>query len=116
MMTICLDKLQFYAFHGIHEEERAIGNAYEMNIAVSLDTPEPVTSLDQTVDYAALYKLASTRMQESTPLLETLVQDLARLIHEANPAIKSLAIELRKKHSPITAIDGSVGVVYKKEY
>jgi dihydroneopterin aldolase len=116
MITIHLDKLQFFSFHGIHEEERILGNSFEMDIAVNVDAPHTITTLEQTVNYAALYEMAKERMQQPTPLLETVAQELAEQIHASDQRIKSIAIKIRKKYPPIHSMEGSVAISLKKEY
>ena len=81
MFTINLHNLQFFSFHGIHEEERILGNNYEVNVELSFDTEEQITALEQTINYASVYDIIKKRMSVPTALLETLAQDLAQEIH-----------------------------------
>lgn len=115
-MTIHLDHLLFFSFHGLHEEERILGNEYEVNAAVGIDVTENISRLEQTIDYAAVYKIISGRMAIPTALLETVAQELVALIHTQFPAVRSISISIRKKYPPIAGIQGSVAVSYAKEF
>ena len=116
MILIHLDKLLFFAFHGIHEEERILGNMYEVNIALTIDANKKITKLEQTVDYGAVYDLVKKRMNTPSALLETVAQDLAEEIHGYDQRIKNISVNLIKKYSPLAGIEGSVGITCKKEF
>ena len=94
MFTIHLQKLLFYSFHGFYEEERVLGNEFEVSADVVVDAPDQVTTLRQTVNYITIYDTIKQRMQQSTPLLETLAQELAQAIHRIDERIKSVTIKL----------------------
>ena len=116
MISIHLDKLLFFAFHGIHEEERILGNTYEVNVELAIDVNEKITRLEQTVNYAAVYELIKKRMNIPSALLETVAQDLAEDIHRYDQRIKNISVNLIKKYPPLAGIEGSVGVTCKKEF
>jgi len=116
LITISLHNLIFHSFHGVHEEEKILGNTFIVNVDVLFQPDGHISTIDQTVNYVALYNLIKTRMNASTALLETLVQDMAQLIHEFDKRIKSISITVEKKNPPIPNIQGSVSVNYKKEF
>jgi dihydroneopterin aldolase len=116
MFTINLHKLIFFSFHGIHEEERILGNDYEVNVSISINEASQIDGLEQTVNYASLYQLIKQRMSVPTPLLETLAQDLAMQIHESDKRIRSISVSIEKKYPPLTNIRGSVSVTYTKNF
>ena len=115
MFTISLNNLQFHSFHGVYEEEKLLGNLYEVNIELTVDGKELVTELDQTVNYESVYEITAQRMMVPTPLLETVAQDLAGLIYAADKRTMSVKVNIQKKHPPVATIQGVVGVTYKKE-
>ncbi len=116
MFTINLHNLIFHSFHGIHEEERILGNTFEVNVNLSFITDEYITTLEQTINYATVYEIIKQRMQIATPLLETLVQDLANELKAFDNRIKSISISVEKKNPPIPNIEGTVSVHYKKDF
>ncbi len=116
MFTIRLNNLKFFSFHGLYEEERILGNEYEVNVSISYDTAEKITAMEQTINYASVYEIIKQRMAIPTSLLETLAQDLAQQIHNLDLRITSITVSIEKKNPPIPNIQGSVGVTYNKEY
>jgi dihydroneopterin aldolase len=116
MFTIHLNNLQFFSFHGIHEEERILGNEFEVNVTLSFIANGYITTLEQTINYATVYEIIKQRMHTATPLLETLVQDLTEEIRAFDKRIKSVSVSVEKKNPPIPNMDGSVSVHYKKDF
>ncbi len=116
MFTIHLKNLQFFAYHGLHEEERILGNDYVVNLAVSYPSDKKITSLEDTLDYGELFAMTELKMSVPTALLETLAQELAQEIHERFPQVCSLSISIDKKNPPIPNIRGAAGVSITKSY
>lgn len=82
-----------------------------VNLAVAY-SPESgmITALEQTIDYAALFKLVEKAMQEPVDLLETLAQKIAADIEALYPQAKEISIEIEKLNPPIDQFTGSVAV------
>ena len=116
MFSIQLTGLQFFSFHGIHEEEKIIGGQFEVNVSVSFPEQGPVHSLEQTVDYVKIHAIIKQRMNIATALLETVAQDLAELIYAADSRIEAVEINIKKLHPPIPHFSGAVGVSYKRVF
>lgn len=112
-ITIHLKQLRFFAYHGWHPQEQQTGNQFELNIIVKLHpAKEVVRKLEDTVNYADIYELVKKRMEKATPLLETVVMELAEEIAAAHPVIAEMELFLDKLTAPIAGMDGRVGVSY----
>jgi dihydroneopterin aldolase len=116
MITVHLHNLLFAGYHGVHDEERVLGNTYELNIDVAIDAKEHITQLHQTADYVVIYEIVKKRMASPSALLETVAQDLTDLIHIYDNRIKSVSVSIKKLNPPIVNFQGTVGVSYKKEF
>ena len=117
MITIHLYNLRFYAFHGVHEEERLLGNEYEVNADVQFhEEHTEINTLSQTINYAEIFEIIKKRMHIPTDLLETVVMDIGNTIHEKYDYVRSIRISLKKIYPPIESIAGSVGVSWHKEF
>ena len=116
MLTIHLHKLIFFSYHGVHEEEQVLGNEFEINADIELDIHEKINSIRQTVNYVLIYETIKQRMHQSTPLLETVAQELTRDIHELDERIKSVSITIKKLTPPIENFQGIIGVSYKSTF
>jgi dihydroneopterin aldolase len=117
MITIHLHNLKFYSFHGVHEEERILGNEYEVKADVQFhEQQDEINSLSQTINYANVFEIINSRMHIPTPLLETVVMDIGNGIYEKYNYVRLINISLKKIHPPIEGIEGSVGVSWHKEF
>jgi len=116
-ITIELKGLRFYACHGLYAEERKTGNEFEVYLAVAFIPDSGIIShLDDTVNYASLYSLLKTEMQNPRDLLETFVMEMTEIIHRSFPRIKKIQLSVTKLHPPIPQFTGTVGVSYSKDY
>lgn len=117
MITIELKQLRFLAYHGLYAEERKTGNEFEINLSVAYQPPsDTITGISDTVNYSGLYELLKTEMQNPRHLLETLVMEVAEVIHLSFPQIKKIEISITKLHVPIAKFTGTAGVRFSKEY
>ena len=117
MIIVQLHDLLFNAFHGIHEEEKILGNEYVVNASLEFDEKKDViTHINDTINYTAVYNIIKKRMSIPTPLLETLVMETGNEIHNEFPRLKSISISIKKMHPPIEGMRGSVGVNWHKEF
>ncbi len=116
MYTIHLHQLSFRGFHGIHEEERIIGNTFIVEVAVQIDIPGRVEALTDTLDYVSCYNIIQKRMQQPTALLENIAEDIIAAIKAADNRVSSIECSIRKQDPPIQHFIGSVGITLKKSF
>jgi len=110
MFTINLHNLIFHSFHGIHEEEKILGNEFEVNVSLSFVPDQQIKTLEQTINYATVYEIIKHRMQTATPLLETLTADMAEAIRAFDKRIKSISVSVEKKNPQMSNMEGSLSV------
>src|SRR5689334_24558922 len=97
LLTISLNNVRFRAYHGLHPEERQKGNDFVVNMQVTYKPgKEKVVALEDTIDYAELFKIINTAMQKPVDLLETLVQTIADSVHKKFPEIKAIVVSIEK--------------------
>lgn len=117
MIKVQLHQLKFNSFHGIHEEEKILGNDYVIDASVEFhEITSVITSIHETINYAEIYRIIKLRMEIPTPLLETILMEIGNQIHERFPQLRSINISIRKMHPPIEGIEGSAVVSYHKEF
>lgn len=117
MLTIHLEQLRFKAFHGIMEQEKILGNEYQVDCAINFyEEGEVIQHIDNTINYVDVYEIIKNRMSVPTPLLETVIMETGLEIFENFPDIKSIDISLKKLHPPIENFQGTVGVSWHKEF
>lgn len=114
MLTIHLQSVRFFAYHGIFAEEKVLGNEYEVDILIQCQTKEGIIHhLSETIDYARVYQLLAERMKKPTPLLETIASDFSYMILQQFPMAQSIRFSIHKMHPPIEAMIGQVGVIFE---
>ena len=115
MITIQLNKLRFFSYHGIHEEERVLGNNYEVNVSLTIDVAGRITAIEQTVNYETLYEMIRQRMKIPALLLETIAQELADKIYRSDERIKKVQVNILKKYPPQVSMEGEVSLTCYRE-
>ena len=117
MITIHLHNLKFYSYHGVHEEEKILGNEYEVNADIQFHEEDvQIHTLSETINYVDLFEIIKNRMKIPTQLLETVVMEIGYSIYEKYNHVTSIDISLKKNHPPIEGIEGTVGVSWHKEF
>jgi 7,8-dihydroneopterin aldolase/epimerase/oxygenase len=117
LLTIELTNLQFFAHHGVYEEERMLGNSFTINLFVSfVPAAAVVTALEETINYVSLFEITRKHMLQATPLLETVAMLIAVDIKGTFPQVKKIAIALTKQNPPIVQFIGQTGVRYEVSY
>ncbi len=114
MLTIHLHNIIFFAHHGIFEEEKILGNEFVLNISINcLPKKIPIMHMTETIDYVSVYELVKKRMAIATPLLETVITDIAIRIMAQFMQAEEVLISMKKNYPPIQGIEGSVGVSFE---
>ena len=96
MITIHL-RNTFYCYHGVHEEEKILGNDYELFADIQFNEEQDVIhSIQQTINYIDIYQIVQQRMNIPSPLLETIVMDIGSSIKKKYDQVKSISIKIKK--------------------
>jgi len=101
--TIHLRNMQFYGFHGVNPEEKVLGQRFEIDVALSVDTRPAGLSDDlrQTINYAQVYKVVKHIVEkEKFDLIEALAETLAAQIGKRFGP-DGVRISVRKPHVPL---------------
>jgi 7,8-dihydroneopterin aldolase/epimerase/oxygenase len=116
LITIHLNKLAFFAHHGLHDEEAVTGTNFEINVDIGFDPAAKITSIHDTINYVDVYKVIEKHMTHPVPLLEMLAENIAENIYELDKRIKNINISINKIHPPIRNFIGQVGVTFQKAF
>lgn len=113
MITLRLNDLRFNAFHGLHYEESIIGSEYSVDVIVKFyPNVSVIRSIDETVDYSAIFSIIKKNMQQPTALLETLAMEMAVEIGEKFPQVHEIDVRIFKLNAPVENLNGKLGVGY----
>ena len=116
VFTISLDHIRMFAFHGIHKEERIAGGEFDIDMQVAYKAEGEIQSIDQTVDYTALYALVKEIMKEPTPLLETVCWKIGTQAKLLFPQITEINISISKLNPPVGNFQGQLKVSWHKQF
>ena len=110
-MHIYLNDLIFNGFHGVYPAEKKIGNTFKVDLRIQL-TPasKTIEKLEQTIDYVQVYALIQKIMAVPTPLLETIVTNIADQILAAHPMAESVYVKITKQQLSIPYFEGTTAV------
>jgi dihydroneopterin aldolase len=110
-MHIYLNDLIFNGFHGVYPAEKKIGNTFKLDLRIQL-TPNTKTidQLEQTIDYVQVYALIQKIMAVPTPLLETIVTNIADQILAAHPMAESVYVKITKQQLSVSYFEGTTAV------
>lgn len=105
-LSITLENLKFYAYHGVLEQERKVGGEYTVNISLEVTKPECAVfndSLEGTVNYATIYQLIKMEMQQPSALLEHVAGRILEKIFTTFASVEHIEIKLCKLNPPMGA-------------
>ena len=111
---IFLEGLIFYAYHGVHPEEKKLGQRFIVDITMTRDLRAAgmTDDLTQTTSYSDVYREARA-IAEGGPydLIETVAEKIAAAVLTAHAEIQDIRVTIRKPDVPIKgSILQSVGV------
>lgn len=103
MVKIELIDLEFFAYHGVYEEEKKAGNNFLVNLMVAGDFEEAVAAdnLEKTINYEILNEIISAEMQIPANLLEHVAGRIKKAVAKQFPEIQSIEISIEKLNPPI---------------
>ena len=107
-----LHNMQFYGRHGVNPEEQTLGQRFEVDVELRLDT-RPAALQDDlrlTINYAQVYKAVKRVVEEERfALIETLAETIATQVGQ-HFAPDSVRVCVRKPHAPIKGVLDYVAV------
>ena len=112
-MTIRLNEMVFYGYHGVHDEERKLGQRFVVSATMLTDPSKDrqIAHLEDTVDYTKVYAEIRTILESHQfQLLETCANTIADKLLADFHLIESVTICIQKPSVPIQGILKSVEV------
>lgn len=115
---LSIKSAQFYAYHGVKQEEKDLGGRYEVDLDLWYDATEAI--LRDSVAYALNYELAMNTieevfLEENTNLIETVASNILDQIFEKFPNLLKATIRIRKMNVPIHNVVSYIETELSKE-
>ena len=104
--TIRLQNIVVYGFHGVHQEEKTLGQRFEIDLEYMLkDPPEPwIDEENTTISYVNAHKIVSrVSSEQSFNLIETLGNRIIEEMRNRYP-LELILVRIRKPSVPIQGI------------
>lgn len=113
-IAISLEGVRFHSFIGVMDQERRVGNEYEVDLTVRIAVSEGMRrdSIEGTVSYADLYEEVKSEMSRPAMTLEYVALTIADRLRRRWPELKGGKIRLAKVAPPIPGIEGMASVTY----
>ena len=109
---ILVNGISFYGYHGVHEEERRLGQRFLVDLELELDLTgaEQWTDLSATVDYSRVHAVV-LEIGTGAPcqLIETVAARLAAALL-SRFTLRRVTVRVTKPHPPLPGFLGSVAV------
>jgi 7,8-dihydroneopterin aldolase/epimerase/oxygenase len=109
---VFLKDVKFYAYHGVGEQERTVGNYFIVNIRLGVDFTKAAEEddLEGSINYAEVYNKINVEMKQSSLLLEHVANRIVERLLKDYPQLLSIDLELEKLNPPMGADIRSAGV------
>jgi 7,8-dihydroneopterin aldolase/epimerase/oxygenase len=100
---VYLEGMEFYAYHGLYEQEQRIGNRFMVDVKITFEYEQPThgEDLSKTVNYEKVYAIVKDQMKEKTRLLETLASVIIDKLMESLPLATVAEVKVSKYNPPV---------------
>lgn len=98
--------MEFKAYHGCLEQEKARGNLFIVDFRGELDLSAAAESdvLDDTLNYAEIYEIVAEEMSIPSELLENVAGRIVKAIEKRFPQLVRFSVRISKKRPPVEGI------------
>ena len=101
--TINISQIEFFAFHGCHESERAVGNRFTVDLHLDYDCQKAAEtdSIEFALNYQNVCALIKEEMNKPCNLLEHLSANILNTLYVNFAQIIKAKITVAKHNPPI---------------
>lgn len=110
-LVVSLHRIRVHALIGMYEEEKILGNDFEVDVDVTLAVP--AGSSLPFADYTRIHALVHEEMGRRAALLEEVIPLLHTALGEAFSGAQRIRIAIRKLHPPMSGEVGYAQVVFE---
>lgn len=108
--TIEITRLRLHAFHGVLEQERRVGNDFEVSVTVGYPVVIGSDELSATLNYAELIDVVKKVMAEPSALLEHVAYRIGEAVTSRWPLIDGGMVRVAKLTPPVRSEVAEVAV------
>ena len=117
-ITIELNAMKFYAYHGISSQETKIGNYFMVDISYVCPSEKACITddLHDTISYADVYNAVKTEMECPSKLLEHVAERISNALKAAFSQLSYLKVRVSKMNPPLGGEVQSASVTIETEW
>ena len=107
-----LQHVRFHAFHGVMPQEGRVGADFlvSVRVGVAFEKAMQTDDVEDTLNYAELYRLVEREMAVPSKLLEHVAGRIVKALEKDFPEITSIDLKLTKLNPPMGADCEGAGV------
>jgi dihydroneopterin aldolase len=112
MGKILLEGMEFFAYHGVYQEERETGQNFSIDLEILADYSKACHSdkLEDAIDYVQVYELVKAEMAIPSSLLENVAQRIIDSIRKNFEQIETITVKITKLQPPISGKLKGIGI------
>lgn len=113
-----LREMKFYAFHGVGEQERKVGNNFVVDLLLTAPLEKAIASdnLKDTINYAEVFAIIKNEMAIPSQLLEHVAGRILKALKMHFPQLTAIEIKVAKLTPPFGGDVYSASVILREEY
>lgn len=102
--SITVRDIDVYAYHGVYEQERTLGNNFRVTVTLDFDAHTAMTydDIEATVNYAEVVQIVHDVMLTPSNLIEHVAQRLINALLETFPIVTGGIVSVTKVKPPIS--------------
>lgn len=110
--SIFIDNMRLHAYHGVLEQERVVGNDYEVTLRVDYPFDAALVSddLNDTISYAHLSEIVKQQMAVPSKLVEHVAGRIINAVRQNYPDTLYIYIKVKKIAPPMGVDCDGAGV------
>ena len=111
---IFLDRIRFFAHHGVGRQETLVGNEFVVSLRLKVDIGHAMQTDDvtDTVSYAEVYEAVKKEMEIPSKLLEHVGGRIVKRLFGDFPPIEDIELKLSKRNPPMGADIEAAAILY----
>lgn len=113
-----LRSMKFYAYHGVLEQEKKVGNHFLIDLLLTAPLEKAIASDDitDTISYATVYELVKEEMEIPSDLLEHAAGRILFSLKKHFPQLSEIELKLSKLTPPLGGDVLSASIILKEVY
>jgi dihydroneopterin aldolase len=116
MISIHIEGMKFYAFHGHYPVEQLVGNEFIVALKIETEDYEAINSdkLDDALNYQIAYEIVKAEMSFNSNLLEHVANRILNALYSRFSLVRRAEVKISKLNPPMGGEIEKVSVTLSK--